>query len=76
MLKTLPLSADRPYWAVQQARRAGLLCAECDYDLRQRDAKDRQPYNIPRPESPARVRLVCGRCATHEGFASGGPEGR
>ena len=74
VLKTLALSADWPYWTVQQARSAGLLCAECDYDLRQRDDKDRQPYNIPRPERPGRVRLVCGRCATRVGLASSGPE--
>jgi len=59
------LAADWPSWTGKQARAARLLCAECDYDLRQRDAEDRLPYNIPLPEKPNRLRLVCGRCCNH-----------
>ncbi|MBX4178402.1 hypothetical protein [Streptomyces geysiriensis] len=56
------LSADWPVWSEKQARAARLLCAECDWDLRRRDDEDRLPYNIPDPDKPNRLRLVCGRC--------------
>ncbi|MGW3308112.1 hypothetical protein ACWDG9_16180 [Streptomyces sp. NPDC001073] len=56
------LAADWPAWTEKQARAARLLCAECDYDLRQRDDENRLPYNIPPPEKPNRLRLVCGQC--------------
>ncbi|MEU9546206.1 hypothetical protein [Streptomyces mirabilis] len=56
------LAADWPSWTAKQARAARLMCAECDYDLRQRDDEERLPYNIPLPEKPNRLRLVCGRC--------------
>ncbi|MEV6995648.1 hypothetical protein AB0N87_42080 [Streptomyces sp. NPDC093228] len=42
-----------------------MLCAECGCDLRQRDDEDRLPHNIPAPEKPNRIRLVCGRCCNH-----------
>lgn len=58
----LSLAADWPYWSETQARAARLLCAECDYDLRRRDDEDHLPYNIPLPEKPNKVRLLCGRC--------------
>ncbi|MGY1583767.1 hypothetical protein [Streptomyces sp. MN13] len=54
------LAADWPAWTQKQARAARLLCAKCDYDLRQRDDEDRLPYNIPLPEKPNKLRLVCG----------------
>ncbi|MFH8775921.1 MULTISPECIES: hypothetical protein [unclassified Streptomyces] len=59
------LAADWPTWSEKQARAARLLCAECDYDLRQRDDEDRLPYNIPTPDKPNKLRLVCGRCCNH-----------
>ncbi|MEU9480781.1 hypothetical protein [Streptomyces sp. NPDC048191] len=62
VLTGFALAADWPAWTEKQARAARLLCAECDYDLRQRDDEDRLPYNIPLPEKPNRLRLVCGRC--------------
>ncbi|MGW2749123.1 hypothetical protein [Streptomyces sp. NPDC001450] len=61
-LVTFALAADWPRWTEKQARAAGLMCAECDYDLRQRDDESRLPYNIPAPERPKKIRLVCGRC--------------
>ena len=59
------LAADWPVWTEAQARRSRLLCAQCDCDLRKRDAEDRLPYNIPAPEKPNKIRLVCGRCCNH-----------
>lgn len=59
------LAADWPVWTEAQARRSRLLCAECDCDLRKRDDEDRLPYNIPTPEKPNKIRLVCGRCCNH-----------
>ncbi|WP_369228560.1 hypothetical protein AB5J52_48835 (plasmid) [Streptomyces sp. R39] len=59
------LAADWPVWTEKQARAAHLLCAVCDYDLRQRNDEDRLPYYIPLPEKPNRLRLVCGRCCNH-----------
>ncbi|MFF2404940.1 hypothetical protein [Streptomyces goshikiensis] len=56
------LSADWPVWSQKQAQAARLLCAECAYDLRKGDDEDRLPYNIPAPDKPNRLRLVCGRC--------------
>ncbi|MFD4412459.1 hypothetical protein [Streptomyces sp. NPDC058475] len=38
------LAADWPVWTQEQARRARLLCAECDGDLRRRDDEDHLPY--------------------------------
>jgi hypothetical protein len=52
-------------WTEKQARAARLLCAECDYDLGQRDDEERLPYNILLPEKPNKLRLVCGRCCNH-----------
>ncbi|MET9903098.1 hypothetical protein [Streptomyces sp. NPDC006446] len=37
------------------------MCAKCDYDLRQHDDQ-RLPYNIPLPEKPDTIRLLCGQC--------------
>jgi hypothetical protein len=59
------LAADWPAWSEKQAWAARLLCTECDYDLRRRDDEDRLPYNIPLPEKPNKLRLVCGRCCNH-----------
>lgn len=59
------LAADWPVWTEKQARAARLMCAVCDYDLRQRNDEDRLPYCIPLPEKPNRLRLVCGRCCNH-----------
>ncbi|MFE1190124.1 hypothetical protein [[Kitasatospora] papulosa] len=57
----IALAADWPAWSEKQARAARLLCAECDYDLRQRD-QERLPYYMPAPEKPNKLRLVCGQC--------------
>ncbi|MFI6281620.1 hypothetical protein [Streptomyces sp. NPDC050988] len=57
------LAADWPAWTAKQARAAGLMCAECDNDPRQRE--ERLPYNIPLPEKPNKLRLVCGRCCNN-----------
>lgn len=57
----LALSAEWPSWSKKQARAARLVCAECDYDLRDQ-AEDRAPYDIRLPEQPKRRRLVCGKC--------------
>ncbi|GAA3311826.1 hypothetical protein [Streptomyces cinereospinus] len=65
VLMGLALAADWPVWSKAQARRSRLLCAECDWDLRLRDDEDRLPYNIPDPEKPNKIRLVCGRCCNH-----------
>ncbi|MFJ8494966.1 hypothetical protein ACIRBZ_42535 [Streptomyces sp. NPDC094038] len=65
VLMGLALAADWPVWSEAQARRSRLLCAECDWDLRLRDDEDRLPYNIPDPERPNKIRLVCGRCCNH-----------
>ncbi|MEE1737038.1 hypothetical protein PUR49_11080 [Streptomyces sp. BE147] len=55
------LSAEWPAWSKRQARAARLVCAECDYDLRDKD-ETRAPYDIRLPEQPKRRRLVCGKC--------------
>lgn len=57
----LALSAEWPSWSKKQARAAGLVCAECDYDLRDR-AEGRAPFDIRLPGQPQRRRLVCGTC--------------
>lgn len=58
----MALSADWPAWSKKQARAAGLVCAECDYDLRDFKDEARLPYDIRLPEQPNRRRLVCGQC--------------
>ncbi|MDO0929607.1 hypothetical protein QQY24_31135 [Streptomyces sp. TG1A-8] len=58
----LALSADWPAWSKKQARSAGLVCTECDYDLRDFKEKARLPYDIRLPEKPNRLRLACGQC--------------
>lgn len=57
----LRLSAEWPAWSKKQARAARLVCAECDYDLRDK-AEDRAPFDVRLPEQPKRRRLVCGKC--------------
>ncbi|MGW1190844.1 hypothetical protein [Streptomyces sp. NPDC002559] len=57
----LALSAEWPSWSKKQARAARLVCAECDYDLRDKD-EPRAPFDIRLPEQPKRRRLVCGQC--------------
>ncbi|MBL1102461.1 hypothetical protein [Streptomyces coffeae] len=61
----LALSADWPTWSKKQARAAGLVCAECDYDLRQFKDEERLPYDIRLPERPKKRRLLCGQCCEH-----------
>ncbi|MGW3823386.1 hypothetical protein ACWEAF_13955 [Streptomyces sp. NPDC005071] len=63
--KVLALAADWPVWTANQARRARLMCAECDYDLRLPGDEERLPYSIPLPEKPNKLRLVCGLCCNH-----------
>lgn len=58
----LALSAEWPAWSKKQARAAGLVCAECDYDLREFKDKTRLPFDVRLPERPKTRRLVCGQC--------------
>ncbi|WP_159050586.1 hypothetical protein [Streptomyces cellostaticus] len=61
----LALLADWPAWSKKQARAAGLVCAECDYDLRKFKDETRLPYDIRLPERPKTRRLACGQCCDH-----------
>ncbi|GAB1339797.1 hypothetical protein ACE1SV_63870 [Streptomyces sp. E-15] len=61
VIAKLALSAEWPAWSKKQARAARLVCAECDYDLRDK-AEDRAPFDVRLPEQPKRRRLVCGKC--------------
>lgn len=61
IIAKLALSAEWPSWSKKQARAARLVCAECDYDLRDKD-ETRAPFDIRLPEQPKRRRLVCGKC--------------
>ena len=54
--------AQWPAWSKKQARAAGLVCAECDYDLREFKDESRRPFDVRLPERPKRQRLVCGQC--------------
>ncbi|MEU8526444.1 hypothetical protein AB0C77_12730 [Streptomyces sp. NPDC048629] len=58
----LALSAEWPAWSKKQARAARLVCAECDYDLREFTDETRLPYDVRLPEKPNKRRLVCGQC--------------
>ncbi|MEU3148184.1 hypothetical protein [Streptomyces sp. NPDC006999] len=58
----LALSAEWPAWSKKQARAARLVCAECDYDLREFTDESRLPYDVRLPEQPKKRRLVCGQC--------------
>lgn len=58
----LALSAEWPAWSKKQARAARLICAECDYDLREFTDETRLPFDVRLPERPKARRLVCGRC--------------
>jgi hypothetical protein len=58
----LALSAEWPSWSKKQARAARLVCAECDYDLREFKDETRLPFDIRLPERPKTRRLVCGQC--------------
>ncbi|MFI1700423.1 hypothetical protein ACH419_31205 [Streptomyces bobili] len=62
VIAKLALSADWPAWSKKQARAARLVCAECDYDLREFKDETRMPYDIRLPERPKARRLVCGQC--------------
>ncbi|MET7912031.1 hypothetical protein ABZS98_27950 [Streptomyces avermitilis] len=62
---SLALSADWPAWSKKQARVSGLVCAECDWDLREVKDENRLPYDIRLPEKPSKRRLVCGQCCNH-----------
>ncbi|MGW6487133.1 hypothetical protein [Streptomyces sp. NPDC055056] len=63
-IATLRLSAEWPAWSKKQARAARLVCAVCDYDLRDK-AEDRTPFDVRLPEQPKRRRLVCGQCCNN-----------
>ncbi|XIE81617.1 hypothetical protein AB6O49_34595 [Streptomyces sp. SBR177] len=41
---------------------ARLVCAECDYDLREFTDESGLPYDVRLPEQPKKRRLVCGQC--------------
>lgn len=58
----LALSAEWPAWSKKQARAARLVCAECDYDLREFTDESRLPYDVRLPEQSKKRRLVCGQC--------------
>ncbi|MGW9440667.1 hypothetical protein [Streptomyces sp. NPDC055607] len=60
-IAVMRLSAEWPAWSKKQARAARLVCAECDYDLRDKD-EDRAPFDVRLPEQPKKRRLVCGKC--------------
>ncbi|MEV6408822.1 hypothetical protein AB0M58_38795 [Streptomyces bobili] len=62
VLAKLALSAEWPGWTKKQARAARLVCAECDYDLREFKDETRMPYDIRLPGRPEARRLVCGQC--------------
>ncbi|WP_331762245.1 hypothetical protein OG524_36450 (plasmid) [Streptomyces sp. NBC_01520] len=64
VIAILRLSAEWPAWSKKQARAARLVCAECDYDLRDK-AEDRAPFDVRLPEQPKRRRLVCGKCCNN-----------
>ncbi|MFE3150036.1 MULTISPECIES: hypothetical protein [unclassified Streptomyces] len=64
VIAKLALSAEWPSWSKKQARAARLVCAECDYDLRDKD-ETRAPFDIRLPEQPKRRRLVCGQCCNN-----------
>jgi hypothetical protein len=62
VIAKLALSAEWLSWSKKQARAARLVCAECDYDLRDKD-ETRAPFDVRLPDQPKRRRLVCGqRC--------------
>ncbi|CAM5385182.1 hypothetical protein [Streptomyces viridochromogenes] len=62
VIAKLALSAEWPAWSKKQARAARLVCAECDYDLREFKDETRMPFDVRLPEQPKRRRLVCGQC--------------
>ncbi|MFC9951761.1 hypothetical protein ACFVIN_14875 [Streptomyces prasinus] len=66
VIAKLSLSAEWPVWSKKQARAAGLVCAECDYDLREFTDEFRLPFDVRLPERPKMRRLVCGQCC-HDG---------
>nr|WTB28180.1 hypothetical protein OG781_00110 [Streptomyces sp. NBC_00830]WTB35903.1 hypothetical protein OG781_46475 [Streptomyces sp. NBC_00830] len=51
------LSAEWPAWSKKQARAARLVCAQCDYDLREPTDETRLPFDVRLPEHPKRRRL-------------------
>lgn len=62
VIAKLALSAEWPAWSKKQARAARLVCAECDYDLREFKNETRLPFDIRLPELPKARRLVCEQC--------------
>lgn len=67
VIAKLALSAEWPAWSKQQASAARLVCAECDYDLREFKDETRLPFDVRLPERPKARRPVCGRCC-HDGL--------
>ncbi|MFD7607415.1 hypothetical protein [Streptomyces mirabilis] len=47
---------------VEEAGAARLVCAECEYDLREFKDENRMPFDVCLPERPKARRLVCGQC--------------
>lgn len=62
---TLALSADWPRWSKKQARAAGLVCAECDWDLRRITDELRLAVDVRLPDRPKKRRLVCAQCCDY-----------
>ncbi|WP_405691125.1 hypothetical protein [Streptomyces sp. NBC_00057] len=62
VIAKLALSAEWPAWSKKQARAARLVCAECDYDLREFKDETGMPFDVRLPERPKARRLMCGQC--------------
>ncbi|WP_189870324.1 hypothetical protein [Streptomyces bluensis] len=64
-LAKLVLPTEWPAWSKKQTRAARLVCAECDYDLRDPEDETRLPYDVRLPDQPKRRRPVCGQCCNN-----------
>ena len=67
MMVRLPLAADWPSWAVEQAGTVGLSCVVCGYDLRNRDEERRAAYQTGPVSAGGRLTLTCGPCLNVSG---------
>jgi hypothetical protein len=50
--RNLSLWAEWPVWSKKPARAAGLVCAQCDYDLREFKDENRLPFDVRHLERP------------------------
>ncbi|WP_393072204.1 DUF5753 domain-containing protein [Streptomyces sp. LN704] len=55
VIARLALSAEWPAWSKKQASAARLVCAECDYDLREFKDETRMPFDVRLPERPMMI---------------------